>query len=208
MNGYLIKRLATGAALAAALSLPHSYAQDHFEVVVYVHDDVPSNIATAPEGYFEPWQAEMAKIQPFPVRVEYRRNVPGVTDVQYQFHESQHALDNFRNALRLHNDTHKNWGHPKRTKRLLLTGGNINEDTLGIAYVQGSIGIATTTAFAAPGHELGHILGATHEASEVLNNPWFCETYMIPSRFSLRSNCYRYSDENRARISDYIHSLF
>ena len=44
---------------------------------------------------------------------------------------------------------------------------------------------------------------ATHEDAELKFNGWVCETYTHP-RVPARSNCYRYSDKNRANIADYL----
>ncbi|UFH49317.1 hypothetical protein [Pseudomonas sp. KNUC1026] len=196
-------------ALALAVAFAAGAQANSLKVYVFIHDDVPEPIAASPQEYFDPWLDEMHKIQPYPVEIDYRRSVPGITDVPYQAPDEARAIRQFRQAVGGTDDaTFSTRDHNGAKLYLLFTGDDINDRLRGVAEIGGAYGIASTSAYAAPGHELGHMLTATHEASQVLNNPWFCETYMIPERVSLRSNCYRYSDQNRAIIGDHIHKRF
>ena len=92
-------------------------------------------------------------------------------------------------------------------KHLLLTRNSYDHSGLnynaGLAYFKQKTAIASVAAYGAAAHEIGHLLGATHEDAELKFNGWVCETYTHP-RVPARSNCYRYSDRNRANITDYL----
>ncbi|MNH35616.1 hypothetical protein D3C79_963180 [compost metagenome] len=93
-------------------------------------------------------------------------------------------------------------------KDLLLTRDHYDRSgpifVAGLSNISGTTGIASMTSYTVPGHEIGHMLSATHENAKTDFNGWFCETYMVPARTLLRSNCYRYSEQNRAAIAAYL----
>jgi hypothetical protein len=98
------------------------------------------------------------------------------------------------------------------TKFLLLTRDNINEELggiigliAGIAMFKGHCAIASIGSYRYPAHEIGHMLGATHEDSEVVYDGWWHDTIMLADDFSLaRGNVYRFSDKNRENIREYL----
>lgn len=100
------------------------------------------------------------------------------------------------------------------TKILLLTRDNLHTKAGGLgaiggyAYTKGHYAIAAITSYRAPAHEIGHMLGATHEGGEVLYNGWWHDTIMQADDFSnLRGNAYRFSDKNRENIRNYLSSF-
>lgn len=64
--------------------------------------------------------------------------------------------------------------------------------------------IASIQSYNAPAHELGHLIGATHEAAQVMYTPWPCETNMDSERTIGFSLCYVFSDENKNLIANYL----
>lgn len=69
-------------------------------------------------------------------------------------------------------------------KQLLLTRNSYDHSGLnynaGLAYQKQNTAIASAGAYGAPAHEIGHLLGATHEDAELKFNGWVCETYTHP----------------------------
>lgn len=181
-------------------------------VWAFVHDEL-SEISDEQlqKDYFDNWLTEMGEIVPIPVKVIFRRNAPGLTDIDYRQKGPSASLSAWADASFAWRRTHNSAGGLVDNKYLLLIrdvlGTLDNEPIAGLAYQTGHAAIASLKAYATAGHELGHTLSATHEQSQVNFNGWFCETYMFPSRFGLRSNCYRYSDENRANIANYLKRL-
>lgn len=181
-------------------------------VWAFVHDEL-SEISDEQlqKDYFDHWLSEMREIVPIPVRIVFRRNVAGLTDIDYRQLTPNASLSAWADAAFAWRRRNNSPGGLVDNKHLLLVRdalGASDDDTIaGLAYQTGHAAIASLQAYPTAGHELGHTLSATHEQSQVNFNGWFCETYMFPSRLALRSNCYRYSDENRANIANYLKRL-
>ncbi|WP_438866787.1 reprolysin-like metallopeptidase [Pseudomonas sp. L1(2025)] len=72
--------------------------------------------------------------------------------------------------------------------------------------IGGQFAIATLRDYKVAAHEIGHMLGADHDAAEIIYNGWWNETTMsTPDEFSgFRLNAYRFSDSNREAIKTYL----
>ncbi|WPN54003.1 hypothetical protein QMK52_07575 [Pseudomonas sp. P9_2] len=72
--------------------------------------------------------------------------------------------------------------------------------------IGGQFAIATLQNYRTAAHEVGHMLGAEHDAGEIIYNGWWNETTMhVNDEFSvLRLNAYRFSDRNRETIKTYL----
>lgn len=163
------------------------------------------------QDYFEPWLTEMREITRVPVTIHFQRRLPGLTDIAYRQVGSSAVLSVWSDAAFSWRRKHNSPGGLVDNKYLLLVRDELGDSDAGpiagLAYQTGYAAIASLKTYATVGHELGHTLSATHEQSSVNFNGWFCETYMFPTRLSLRSNCYRYSDENRQNIGNYLKAL-
>lgn len=178
----------------------------------FLHDEL-SEISDEQlqKDYFDAWLTEMSVIVPIAIKINFRRNVSGLTDIDYRQLGPSRALSAWSDAAFAWRRKHNSAGGLVDNKYLLIVqdvlGTSDGETVAGLAYQTGHAAIASMRAYSTVGHELGHTLSATHEQSRVNFNGWFCETYMFPSRFGLRSNCYQYSDENRANIANYLKRL-
>lgn len=203
------KRLRTTLSLAIAALYHAAFvnADNGLTLWVFPHDELADlSNEQLHQDYLEPWKLEMREIVDLPVHIRFQRNIPGLTDLDYR-------LDDPPNVLSAWSDATWSWRRQQNApggiihnKYLLLTRLPLDNtgETLGLAHQTGHAAIASIHSYATAGHEIGHTLSATHEASEVNFNGWFCETYMFPTRLNVRSNCYRYSEENRRNIARYL----
>ncbi|VVP45490.1 hypothetical protein PS903_04991 [Pseudomonas fluorescens] len=95
------------------------------------------------------------------------------------------------------------------TKNVLVTRDVLNDKDAGVALVRASglpsqFAIASVKSYQVVGHEIGHLLGAKHEDSEVQFNPWFADTYMAPKQDMFTANTYTFSPANRQNIKNYL----
>ncbi|MFJ4344925.1 hypothetical protein [Pseudomonas sp. NPDC089401] len=190
--------------LLLCLQLPSVYAAKSLTVTVYAHDDLATlSDAQLNTDYFQHWLDEMRTFTQHPIEVIFRRKVPGITDIAYADMSSNRLLDQFTRELLLQDQRPFSF----MNKNMLMTRNSYDRSgfnyNAGLAYLKQNTAIASLAAYSAPAHEIGHMLGATHEDAELKFNGWFCETYTHP-RVPVRSNCYRYSDKNRTHIADYI----
>ena len=204
-----LKRSVLLLALLCSLHLPPAVAARSLVLWVYPHDELKAmSDDELHHGYLQHWLDEMRSFTHHPIEIVIRRNVPEVTDIDYRSAEAENTL------LRLHEAVQEirrinNYPSFFQNRYILLTKDNFGNASL-LTKVEGMAHFAQFTAMASLrtytnfAHEVGHLLGATHEASEVNYNGWFCETYMTPTRFDLRSHCYRYSDENRKIITQHL----
>lgn len=178
---------------------------------VVVHDDVPASQRKDLEAkYLQPWVKEMETFSGRRVELRLTENVAGISDADYRV-ENRKPLWNLllHHNAQVWGENNSEWNY-RLDKTLLLVSGSVpaqdpeQSELLGEGLIRNSAGWASLKTFAAAGHELGHMFGATHENAEVLFNGWFCETYTYPYRQALRSNCYRYSDLNRQTINAYL----
>ncbi|MFJ4374990.1 hypothetical protein ACIP1T_20590 [Pseudomonas japonica] len=177
-------------------------------VWVFAHDELAElSNEQLKTDYFDDWLNEMRQVANIPIELHFRRQAPGLTDLDYRGMDGLKALSAWADASGAWRRQQNSPGGMSRYLLLVRDPLDDSGTTLGLAHQTGSAAIASIRSYATPGHELGHTLSATHEASEVLFNGWFCETYMFPTRLSVRSNCYRYSQTNREHIATYLKRL-
>lgn len=197
----LFKCCAMTFALFACTHLGQAMAASSLVVKLYPHDELAdTSNDQLRKDYVQPWFDEMRKVTNHSIEVIFQRNIAGVTDIPYQQIAPTETLATFRHAV------------PASYSEMsvLLTKNDFGKDdgssraVAGLASPTWPYAIASLVTYTALAHELGHLMKATHEAAELRFNPWVCETYVYPERMPLRSNCYRYSDENRTRIARHL----
>lgn len=172
-------------------------------VFAFIHDDIPeSAIGSIFQSYFLDWVKEITAITGRRVSVEFIRNRPPYTNYSYQA-ASESSYRGWEALAQNYRDD-QNLPYNRTTKFLLLTNSAmVNNEVLGVSSPGQQFGIASLIGKQIVGHELGHMLTANHELSEVRYNGWWCETFMRDVTPGL-SNCYRYSDGNRERIKSFL----
>lgn len=172
-------------------------------IFAFVHDDVPeSKINSIFPDYFLPMIKEIKAFSGRRVSVEFIRNTPPYTNFAYKGENktSYNRWVDLAYAYRSSNNLPDN----RTTKFILLTNDKINANTLGLASAGQFAAIASLPSFGSVAHEMGHLLDGNHESAEIKYNGWWCETFLYFEREPLRSNCYTYTDANKARMNAYL----
>ncbi|MBI6719388.1 hypothetical protein [Pseudomonas syringae] len=207
----MLKKYTSGLLLLCALALSHTaWANDNasrqpLTLYLVLHDDLSHhNTLELLQDYFAWLIKDLESFTDRYVQLAFIRDVPGLTDFAYQndnVDETYYAWKNTMDRYVIDNDMERN----ATTKYLLLTQNKINSKTLGASEDKSYTGIASLETFAIPAHELGHMLGGTHEAAEVLyKGGWWCQTNIIESHEKIRSNCYVYSDANKQIMAEHL----
>ena len=207
----MLKKYTSGLLLLCALALSHTaWANDNasrqpLTLYLVLHDDLSHhNTLELRQDYFAWLIKDLESFTDRYVRLAFIRDVPGLTDFAYQnddVDETYYAWKNTMDRYVIDNDMERN----ATNKYLLLTQNKINSKNLGASEDKSYTGIASLETFTIPAHELGHMLGGTHEAAEVLyKGGWWCQTNIIESHEKIRSNCYVYSDANKQIMAEHL----
>lgn len=192
--------------LACSLTLSPAWARRALVVTIYPHDELAgTSDQQLHDDYFQHWLEEMRSFTQQPIELVYQRAISGLTDIDYQSMTAIQALDAFTRGVEIQRSVRP---FSFMNKDVLLTKDSYDQSGMtfvgGLAHLSGTTAIASMRSYAMPGHVIGHMLSASHKDAETRYNGWFCESYMVPARIALRSNCYHYSEANRAAITDYL----
>jgi len=138
---------------------------------VHVHDDVPSHRARDVARRFDWWLREMRDLLPHGTGLQLRivRGEKGLSDIEYTSTEGEHrekGLNALKAALARKGPCDTGLPMP-RNYHLLLTAKQPHPGMRGLASPSARVGIATISSPRTAGHELGHMLRATHEQGAV-----------------------------------------
>jgi len=192
-----------------ARSVPPGHREDpaayNLRFTFFKHDDLAdTSLREIHSRYVAWWVGDLsARVLPtYPMRVSYADRVPWLTDMMYGQDSSLHDLDR---VLKTINDFY-GLAFEKTFKRkyILLTAERPMAGTTGVAFQGGNEAIASVLGRSRiVAHELGHMLGATHDAAEAQG--WFgCETNMVAKASAVRDDCMRYSKANERAIRSYM----
>ncbi|MVV51531.1 hypothetical protein EJA72_25285 [Pseudomonas sp. PB120] len=222
----LLKALLT---LAATLSInisAHALNNDNtlnddplnqIRLFAIFHDDVPeSKRSSTYADHIHPFVVEFERITGRKIYVVFDRNRPPYTNFNYKSDDHNKMFEEWEKLTTAYKkERHENseFFVSRNDRILLITNDFINGSPLlggmgGLATQPGYSAIAALEGRQAIGHELGHTFNASHDDSEVIYNGWWCETFMFPTAFLLRSNCYVFSEKNKKRIKAYVDSLY
>ncbi|MFJ4144209.1 hypothetical protein [Pseudomonas sp. NPDC089734] len=209
MNFNFKNLLRTGMALLLAVLLPlsGSVAQDRRPLFfyVFVHDDIPvSERAHIRADYFSWLIKDLESFTGRRVYLEIIQDTPPLTAFDYQTRDLPKGLQGWTKLVERYIQE-KNLPRNRTSKYLLLTRDKINADTFGYTRIGHHAAVASMQTYPAAAHEIGHMLGGTHENAEILfRNGWWCETNITASREAIRANCYVYSDRNKKIIAEQL----
>ena len=177
-------------------------------LMVYIHSDLDGyDINELNNDYFSWVRTELQDIsnRNIDMTLNTQSTSPEMANFNYKDNSSAYSLHRWSELV----DKARSkvpgakFYHPKLIKHLLLTRDPINEKIAGVAYSKDECGIASISSYMTPAHEVGHMLGATHEDAETTYNGWWHDTIMKGSN-AFHGNLYRFSDKNRESIRNYL----
>ncbi|WP_095151671.1 reprolysin-like metallopeptidase [Pseudomonas sp. Irchel s3b5] len=137
-------------------------------LTVFLHEDLKDqNLNLLCSHYFDWLEDHITVISGRDMNTEFIKpsDAPGISSIDYKTEDLQHLLKKFNAEVVLYvkntNGSFENAIH----KYMLLTRDIINETTLGVAASPGAFAVASITDYFTAAHELGHMLGASHEDS-------------------------------------------
>ncbi|HXP01910.1 MAG TPA: hypothetical protein VN813_15515 [Luteibacter sp.] len=165
--------------------LPDDEESKDLHVFAFIHDDVPFNDDEIFDRHFGWWIKRMQTdvLEDRSTHVHLRRNIPGITDPSYGY---RGALSKWMgNALDYVDPILPAPVGIKYIRNILLVkGAEAEPGAAGVSHRQpGSFAMASTKgSIAVPAHELGHLLGASHDHAERrFAGPFStCDTIMYP----------------------------
>lgn len=176
-------------------------------IYAFIHDDVKDPQRKIFEKFFLPMIKEIEGFTGRRVSIQFIRNLQHYTDFQYRNENSDDTFYKWKILSSLYRDKN-NLPQTKTTKFLLITNDQLNDQIAGIAGAASQYGIAALTSEINVGHEVGHMLDASHDHGEVLyRNLWWCDSYMVPKTDFLTATCHVYTDANRQRISAFLSNV-
>lgn len=187
--------------------------KQHIRIIIFLHQDLAGySKDKIYNDYFSWLKTELEIISGRTIEILLIDAIEAqkLTTFNYKNEDGKASLNAWKSLLYSYVREHQNSYPPglPHHKYLLLTRDSISRRLDGIAEVTGQVGIASINTYQIPGHEIGHMLGATHKDSEVIYNGWWHETIMsTPVNASeFRGNAYRYSDSNRDNIRNYLNT--
>jgi len=182
-------------------------------IVVIRHDDL-NDYSTSQlyPDYFSWFRTELEKVTQRKVQIRIPRSGdhPTLSAFDYKHTDARKTvLEWWKLVKELHIKTVQNGSlEPSLTKILLLTRDNLNSTVAGMAARNSYAAIASITHYQTPAHEIGHMLGATHDDGEVEYDGWWHHSIMFSDGYGIfRGNTYRFSEKNRANIRSYVDSF-
>jgi hypothetical protein len=182
-------------------------------IVVIKHDDLKDyTTSQLYPDYFAWFKTELEKVahRKVQIRIHPVGSYPSLSGFNYKHEEEEKTIREWwRLVKELHIKTVQNGGlEPSLTKTLLLTRDNLNSKVAGIATVKSYAAIASITQYQTPAHEIGHMLGATHDDGAIEYDGWWHDSIMCGDKLQeFRGNTYRFTEKNRANIRNYVDSF-
>jgi hypothetical protein len=172
-------------------------------IYLFIHDEIEQGKVDAIKHEYFAWLVkDLESFTGRRIQIQVIRKEPQLTDIAYKSNTPETTLLRWTQQLGKYRDAH-NLRTGGTNKYMLLTANKLSASVLGISHAPGHAAIASLESFTAPAHELGHLLGAKHEAAQVNYNGWWCQTNMA-DRNRMLGNCYVYSGENKRLISRFL----
>lgn len=214
IKGLILLLCLTLLVCTAALATPQKPAPDSVDadaltpifLTLFIHDQLdPKEVAGLGPDYLEWFLKEVTQITGRRVSVIRVTNTPGMTDFGYRQSDDMQAMREWHKRVVHYIETRNLPLSTKNHKYILITRHNLASDILGVAFSNRGVAIASLKAYNTIGHEIGHLLGATHDNAETsFARGLPCRTLMYPEHTALIANCYVFSEKNRQAIHEYV----
>lgn len=159
-----LRYLATTLLIGASLIASQAFArQQPLQITVFVHQDVTESVESIQQNYLAHWEKAMSDISDREVVFDFVTQANDITTLQYQNEDASVPLKDVDRRFSHYYQANRKAGHGALHKGVLITQRPINGQVDGIAHMKGDIAIASLASYTVPGHELGHLFGATHE---------------------------------------------
>ncbi|KPW45287.1 hypothetical protein CFBP3846_05509 [Pseudomonas syringae pv. avii] len=194
--------LKTWLSLAVFFYLPFATASGpNLGLFLVMHDQLTQQErADLNESYLSPLIEQLTEITGRRVTVISIANEPGITDFDYRGLEKADLMTNLSFISEKYADA-KNLPLPsERHKYVFLTSNKISPLTHGVSATNYNVAIASLKNYNTLAHEVGHLLGATHEAA----TGFPCQTTMWGDFTTSIIPCYYFSEANKALIRSYV----
>lgn len=177
-------------------------------VTVFIHDDVPKSVRSSTFlRNVQPWIEEMQRITPRDIFITYRERIPGITDIRYLEAEAVDNLAVMQENLPDYLMTQNRANPDYRTEKFILLTSRYAGTLQGYSVPDFFTGFAFTEVDTTAAHELGHMFGADHDDTGLINeNGIWCQTFMPTINDEDLPTCSRYSERNRDLIKRYLDS--
>jgi hypothetical protein len=182
-------------------------------IVVIKHDDLKDySTSQLYPDYFSWFKPELEKVaqRKVQIRIPPVGAHPSLSGFNYKQADARKAtLEWWALVQELHiNTVQRGDLEQALTKILLLTRDNLTSEVAGMAIINSHAAIASITQYRTPAHEIGHMLGATHDDGAIEYDGWWHHSIMFDDDFaSFRGNSYRFTEKNRANIRNYVDSF-
>jgi hypothetical protein len=182
---------------------------------IHVHDDVPQHMARNVAQRFDWWLDEMRDLLPQGMGLHLRivRGEKGLSDLDYaavEGEDPEKGLKALKAVLTRRGPCDTGLPMP-RNYHLLLTAKQPYPGMRGLASPGARAGIASMSSPRTAGHELGHMLRATHEqgAVERIDGSQRCATAMREdSGWPRYPDCGRFSKTNREKMGSHLADIW
>lgn len=175
-------------------------------LTLFIHDQLdPRDVAGLGPDYLEWFIKELSHVTGRRIQIITVTNTPGMTDFGYRQGDDMKIMIEWRSRVMDYIEAQNLPRSTKRHKYILITRHKPTSDILGVAFSTSGVAIASIKSYSTLGHEIGHLLGATHENAEtrLLSLPP-CRTLMYPEHSEFIANCFAFSDKNRQAIHEYV----
>lgn len=179
---------------------------------VYLHNDLAGKYSDASllENYFSWVQTELKDITQREIHVNIisTEKTQKLRNYHYKHASSAESVYGWKKQATRYLKSNSQSLSPLDL-HLLLTNDDVNIHILGVAIHHregGQFAVASVSSYRTAAHEIGHLLGATHENGAVIYNGWWHNTLMKSPDFFflLRGSAYRFSDDNREAIANHL----
>ena len=178
-------------------------------LTVFIHEDLKDfDQDLLYSQYFDWLEYTITKISGRAMYVTFVQpsDAPSLSNIDYKTDDLEKLLTTMADQLTPYINAKNTSFDNSIQKFLLLTRDNINKEVMGVAFDSGALAVASITDYAAAGHEVGHMLSASHQDSDRSITPYYGTINSIMYATAGSTSC-RFSDKNEDNIRNYLNQF-